>query len=457
MKFIWKGEMRMKKNLILISMDETRPDRLGCYRYEKAKTNHINRIAKEGILFEDAFSSSCLTPVAHGSMLCGVHPMKHGVRDPYSYMVAKSLSTILKEQGYRTAGAVGISLIGKNHGFEQGFDYFEEPTRETTVEVWTYEHTFASKREDVLKEKAEDEEKARQIKLEAEEEELMWGGDWVPNIINFIRENKDRNFFVWGHHYKVHQGCEKWYLKNGLIDPRRDDPYMCYYDRKIQLMNDTVFKPIIEILEELGLYEDTYIAALSDHGTNFGEHRVDKIPCLDMVYPQHTTMYDEDLRIAFMMKGPGLPKGKKVKGMVRNIDFVPTILELMDVKVDNDFDGVSLLKDIEKGESKGKVNYAEELYPRRGSGSVQSIRTDKYKYMRNNTKSLEGLYNLENDPGEKANLIMTPTHEEFAMIQQWRKQLDANLKIQKREAKLSDEQKARLESRLKILGYVMDR
>jgi len=457
MKFNWKGEMRMKKNLILINMDETRPDRLGCYGYAKAKTDQIDRMAKEGVLFEDAFSSSCLTPVAHGSVLCGVTPMKHGVRDPYSYLVAKSLSTILKEKGYKTAGAVGISLIGKNHGFDQGFDYFEEPTRENRFEVWTYEHTFAAKREDMLKQKAEDEEKAKQIRLETEEEEVMWGGDWVPSIINFIKENRDLNFFVWGHYYKVHQGCEKWYLRNGLIDPQKDDPYMCYYDRKVQLMNDTCFKPIIEVLEELGLYEETYIAAMSDHGTNFGEHRVDKIPCLDMIYPQHTTMYDEDLRIAFMMKGPELPKGKKVKGMVRNIDFVPTILELMDMKVDNDFDGVSLLKDIEKGESKGKVNYAEELYPRRGAGSMQSIRTDRYKYIRNNTRLLEGLYNLENDGGEKNNLIMTPTQEEFAMIQEWRRQLDANLKVQKGEAKISDEEKARIEARLRVLGYVMDK
>lgn len=446
----------MKNNLILINMDETRPDRLGCYGYKKAKTEYIDRIAKEGVLFEDAFSSSCLTPVAHGSILCGVHPMKHGIRDPYSYLLAKSLSSILKEKGYKTCGAVGISIIGKNHGFDQGFDYFEEPTRETTVEIWTYEHTFHAKLEDMLKEKAGDEKKAKQIKLEEEEEELMWGGDWVPNVINFIKENKDSNFFIWGHHYKVHQGCEKWYLENGYIDPQRDDPYMGYYDRKIQLMNDTVFNPIIEALEEMGLYEDTYIAALSDHGTNFEEHRVDKIPCLDMVYPQHTTMYDVDLRIAFIMKGKGLPKGKKVKGMVRGIDFVPTILELLDIDAYIDFDGVSLLKGIEKGESKGKINYAEELYPRRGAGSMQSIRTDKYKYMRNNTRKLEGLYNLEDNPKENNNLIMTPSQEEFIMVQEWRKQQDEYLQIKKGEAKLSDEDRARMEARLRILGYIME-
>jgi len=222
-------------------------------------------------------------------------------------------------------------------------------------------------------------------------------------------------------------------------------------------MNETVFKPIIDVLEELSLYDNTYIVAMSDHGTNFGEHRVGKPRALDMVYPQHTTMYDEDLRIAFIMKGPNLPKGKRVKGMVRNIDFAPTILELMDIKVESNFDGISLWKDIEKGESKGKVNYAEELYPRRGAGSLQSIRTDKYKYMRNNTRLLEALYNLENDPEEKDNLIMTPTPEEFAMIQEWRKELHTYLQIEKHEARVSDEEKARIEARLRVLGYVMDK
>jgi len=447
----------MRKNLILINMDEVRPDRLGCYGYEKAKTEYIDRIAKEGVLFEDAFSSSCLTPVAHASLLCGVHPMKHGVRDPYSFLAAKSIAAILKEQGYATAGAVGIGLIGKKHGFDQGFDYFEEPTRETTVEVWTYQHTFHARLEDMLKEKYGNEEKARQIRLEEEEEELMWGGDWVPSILDFIREQKESPFFVWGHHYKVHQGCEKWYIQNGFIDPQRDDPYMGYYDKKVQLMNDTVFKPIIELLEDLGLYENTYIAAISDHGTNFGEFRVEKIPCLDLVYPQHTTMYDVDLRIAFIMKGPDLPQGKRVKGMVRAIDFVPTILDLLNIKTDLQFDGVSLLKDIEKGRSRGKIHYAEELYPRRGTGALQAIRTDKYKYMRNNTRKVEGFYDLENDPNEKNNLIMTLTQEEFAMIQKWRKELDFHLQAGKKEAKLSDEEKARIEARLRVLGYVMDR
>jgi arylsulfatase A-like enzyme len=158
-----------------------------------------------------------------------------------------------------------------------------------------------------------------------------------------------------------------------------------------------------------------------------------------------------------MMKGKGLPAGRRVKGMVRGIDFAPTILDLLNIKADIDFDGVSLLPDIEKGGSKGKVNYAEELYPRRGAGAMQSIRTDTYKFMRNNTRKLEGLYNLERDPEEKNNLIMTPTQDEFAMIERWRKQLDSYLETKKVKAKLSDEERERAEARLRLLGYVMDK
>ena len=445
---------KMKKNLIVISMDETRPDRLGCYGYKKAKSSYIDRIAKEGVLFEEAFSSSNLTPIAHGPMLCGVYPVKTGVRDPYSYLVAKSLPTILKENGYKTAGAVMTGLIGKKHGYDQGFDYFVEPTKEDADEVVSYEHTFHAKRKDMLKLKTEDQEKAKQKSLEEEEEEFMWGGNWVPNIVNFIRENKDNNFFVFGHYYKVHVQCEKWYLKHGFIDPKKDDPFMGYVDRKVELMGETCFKPIIEVLEELGLYDDTYIVALSDHGTNYGEHRVDAPPVLDMPYPCHITMYDVDLKVALIIRGKGLPKGRRVKGMVRSVDVVPTILELLEIKTDNDFDGVSLLNDIGKGESKGKILYAEEIYPKRGTGTLQAIRTDKYKYIRNNTRLVEGFYDLENDPGEKNNLIMSLTKEQFAMVQEWRKQLDDYLKMGKGEVELSDEDKARIEARLRVLGYV---
>ena len=77
--------------------------------------------------------------------------------------------------------------------------------------------------------------------------------------------------------------------------------------------------------------------------------------------------------------------------------------------------------------------------------------------MRNNTRKLEGLYNLGKDPGENSNLIMTPTQEEFAMIREWRKRLDAYLGTKKVEAKLSDEERERIEARLRLLGYVMDK
>ncbi len=421
-----------RRNIILITLDEVRPDHLSCYGYKKIRTENIDVIACQGVIFDTCIAVSDFTPICHASLFCGVYPNVHGVRDPYSYLQATSIAEILKEEGYKTAGFVGSGILGSIHGFNKGFEFYDEPKE--GEEVWE-RHRYPG---------------------EEKREMFIIGNWWIPKMLDWIKANSSSNLFVWGHFYDTHEGSQEYLLEQGkLKDGELSDFF--YYDAKIKLADREVVGPLIETLRKQGIYDETTIIIMSDHGTTMGEHPAKPVPWrVGVVYPQHTNMWDTDLRVSCVMKGEGLPEGKHVHGMVRSIDIAPTLLELCRIKVDIEFDGTSLLPFMESGESRGLVAYAEDLFERRGPGALQAIRTDNYKYMRNLTENTEGLYNLLEDPGEQRNLQGGGSAAEQKLVHQWRMRMNETLwqAAAKRAPEFSKEDKKGIEARLRALGYV---
>ena len=111
-----------KKNIIIISLDEVRPDHLSCSGYKKISTINIDKVAEQGVRFETCISSADFTPVAMGTVITGKYPNKHGMRDAYSYLNGPTIGEIFKKSGYATAGFVGNGLLAKQHGFGEGFE-----------------------------------------------------------------------------------------------------------------------------------------------------------------------------------------------------------------------------------------------------------------------------------------------------------------------------------------------
>jgi len=122
---------RQEKNVVLISVDEVRPDHLSCYGYERIKTQNIDRVAQEGVLFKTCIAASCWTPLCMASVICGCYHNRHTIRGPFSRVQSKTIAEILKEHGYETAGFVGNGLLGARHGFGNGFDHYDEPKKDT--------------------------------------------------------------------------------------------------------------------------------------------------------------------------------------------------------------------------------------------------------------------------------------------------------------------------------------
>jgi arylsulfatase A-like enzyme len=419
-----------KRNIIIISLDEVRPDHLSCYGYKKINTPNIDQVSKEGVHFETCISSSDFTPVAMGTVITGKYPNKHGMRDAYSYINGPSIAEILKENGYTTAGLVGNGLLSERHGFSKGFDFWNEASKETSwLEV---------------------------VYPEGEDKEMVYEGNyWVEEFFRWLENNYNKSFFIWGHLYETHEGSEHSLLEKGLIK-EGELSELGYQDAKIKMADEKLIGRILETLDELKISENTTLVLMSDHGTNNGEHPAKPIPWRkgNVMYPQHTTMYDHDLRVFMIMRGEGLPKGKTVKGMVRSLDLIPTLFDLAGISYKKyDFDGKSLLPEITRGESKGKEVYSEDLFEARGLGAIHSIRTDDLKFIRNLTLGTEEYYNLKKDLQEKNNIKETVDTQELIGL---RKTLNSFLmtKPLAQGKTFSREEKAAIDSRLRALGYI---
>jgi arylsulfatase A-like enzyme len=417
----------MKKNIILVTMDEVRHDHLSCYGYRRVQTPHIDRFAREGVRFETAVSTSCFTPVSHATILTGVYPLHHNLRDPFSGVEWKIVAEIFKENGYKTAGFVGVNLLGKANRFDVGFDYFDEPSDD---EIWKRSGFAGDGRG-----------------------ELLWGNWWIPRMLKWVRDHQGEPFFIWTHYFDTHQAAEDILLEMGKIQ-RGIMPDYGYYDPKIKYMDEAYFGPLHQLLQELDLEERTTILITSDHGTNMGEHKVPPFPHLKLVYPQHTTLYDCDLLVPMIIQDKDLPKGVVIPGVVRTVDIVPTLVDLAGIENRYKFDGISLVPFVKRGRAERLLAYSEELYEKRGPGDFQSVRSDRYKFIIDHRTGLQEFFDLLSDKKEQQNLIFECNEEQEKLIEEWRKICQNNLERKGIDYSVQGEAKEKIEKRLRSLGYI---
>jgi arylsulfatase A-like enzyme len=392
-------------NVVLITMDAVRPDHLGTYGYDGINTPNIDRIAREGVLFGGATAASCLTPIAHGSILTGNNPPVHTMRDPFSHLKTPTISETLKEYGYATAGFVAVGFLSAVRGFGRGFDHYNEPKGER---AWGSKNYVS------------DDEK--------EEMECLFGNLWRNDMFDWLDRHARERFFIFGHYFECHWDMENQMLKAGLLE-RGHLPENGYYDAKIEYMDSHLIGPMIELLKERGVWKDTIMVLTADHGENLGEHEVPP-----PFYPQHRTLYECDMRIPLIIKSPTFPKNRKIRGVVRSTDIVPTLYTILNIEGIR-VDGQSLVNFVEKGEARNLIAYSEELYTKRGPGDYQALKSDMYKYIINRRTGEEEFFNLVEDPDEKNNLIHNLSEREQVLKTQWQKVCDSYLGERERRIK----------------------
>ena len=352
-------------SLLLITLDTTRADRIGAYGFADIETPHLDRLAAEGVLFEQAQAVAPLTLPAHSSIFTGEFPPAHGVRDNGGFYLADEhvvLAEILRDEGFRTGGFVGAFVLDAKWGISQGFDHYFD-----------------------------DFELSDTIRLALNEIERP-AGEVTDAALAWLGEAPDARFFSWVHYYDPHSPYEP---PEPFAERYRNRPYVgeiAYVDSQIGRLLDW--------LDANDRARDTVVLVIGDHGESLGEHGESG---------HGFFVYEAATRVPFILRAPyDTMRGRRVAHVVRAVDVSPTVLDLLAVDAgqaerDSSFQGASLVRLLTGASGPRLPAYAEAVYPRYhyGWSDLASLRLENMKYV---AAPRPELYDLAADPGELNNL-----------------------------------------------------
>jgi choline-sulfatase len=349
--------------VILISIDTLRADHLPAYGYTGVATPAIDRLRKDGVLYERAYTPTPLTFPAHSSLLTGLLPAVHGVRDNVGYKLDAGritkgdlpyLPQILKGKGYATGGAVSAYVLQGKMGLSTGFDFYED-----SVEFKTGTGLGGLQRP---------------------------GGETLRLSLDWLRSVKDKPFFFFFHIYEPHTP----YTPPAPFASR----YASKYDGEIAEA-DRIVGELLAELEKLDVYKRAIVILLSDHGEGLNDHGEEEHGVL---------LYNEAIHVPLLLKLPGGQlAGETGSRPVQLTDVAPTLLSLLGQAPPQALQGVSLV-DILGPEAPVRKIYSETFYPRLhfGWSELFSLVDDRHHYIEGPDPEL---YDVTTDPKEKANIL----------------------------------------------------
>ncbi len=341
--------------VVLISIDTLRSDHLPAYGYKGVETPAIDALRADSILFERAYSHTPLTFPSHTSILTGVLPARHRVRDNAGYTFdAKEIPSVprlLGQAGYATGAAVSSFVLRKEVGLATVFGHYDD--REPGAD-----------------------------------QEQRAGGLTVQRALDWVRGQRDKPFFLFVHLYEPHTPYAP---PEPFASRYAEKPY----DGEIAAADAAVGKLLAE-LKQLGIYDQAIILLLSDHGEGLGEH--DEM--------EHGLfLYRETLQVPLLLKLPGSRQGgSSVAAPAQLVDVAPTLLELTGVDVPEGVEGMSLLRLQEDEKAPARRIYAETFYPRihYGWSELASLIEGRFHYIHGAEPEL---FDLAADPGETRNVL----------------------------------------------------
>ncbi len=371
-----------RTNVVLVTIDTLRADRLGAYGNPSGLTPNLDRLARSGVLFENASASAPLTLPAHASILTGTYPLRHGIRDNGGYYLGGenvTLAETLAARGYRTGAFVGAFVLDSRWGLDQGFErYFDD-------------FDFAS---------------FEDVSLGSVS---RTGDEVLTEALRWMSAAKEGPFFAWLHFYDPHAPYEPPEPHRG----RGGGARYGLYDGEVAQV-DALVGRLLDWLSRESLDGETLVAVMADHGEALEDHGE-----LDHGF----FIYDATMKVPFVIRAPELPGGVRVDAQVRAIDLMPTVLDLVGLPPEPSVQGVSLspLALGEKG-TLDLVAYGESHYPRNhyGWSELRSLRTEEFHFIE---APAPELYDLRADPGETRNLAL----ERAGAVSELRGRLEAEI------------------------------
>ncbi|MFT7484551.1 MAG: arylsulfatase A-like enzyme [Candidatus Paceibacteria bacterium] len=425
--------------VVLVTMDTTRADYLGCYGSEVPEISpRLDALAAEGALFRHSISQAAVTPVSHASILTGLYPYNHGLRVMHGTTQNRlkdeqvTLSEILGEEGYDTGAFVSAFPVTTYFGFAQGFDHFDAEFTPT-----------GSEGEQILNGMVN----TGSVQRHA--------GETTARALEWM-DSRKRPFFIWLHYFDPHD--EHVVPPSGVPDEVKRiaddrDRRRALYRHEITYM-DGQLGLVFDKLKTMGLWDNSVIVVTSDHGEGLGDHD----------WWTHGILYQEQVRVPLVVRGPGLAPGQIIEPVVRSIDIVPTIAELVGLGAGDlpNMDGKSLVPLMDgRSEDLGLVAYTDSVNTLvyRVSPDISDNKNDlffalvidnQWKYIHHLKHPYKNeLYDLVADPAELNNL----STERVDIMERARKQLQA-IEFMPMEQLEIGGMPAKVKAQLEALGYL---
>jgi arylsulfatase A-like enzyme len=377
------------RNVILISIDTLRADMLGCYGYGRPSSPHLDAFAREGTLFETALTTAPWTLPAHGSLLTGLYPNRHGLRSLTRALRDETITWAerLAEAGFVTAAFVNSLYLTDRHGLHRGFDLLSY-----AVEV--------------------------ELRMHASEVEGL--------ALEWLSHAPRQPFFLFLHFYDVHAdyGAEPRYVElfsrpyagpldgsarqlrevragRARIGAEGARHLIDLYVAGIRQMDDGLGR-LFDAIDRAGLRDDTLVVVTSDHGEEFLEHGG---------VLHGGTQFDEVLRIPLILRGPGVPAGTRLAEPVSVVDVLPTVLAQLGLPPAPDLDGRDLSplwSDTPPAALRDRPIFSEadlvdDPNGMKHSDQWEAVRKGHFKLIRDRRSGSARLYDVGTDPGESRN------------------------------------------------------
>ncbi|MGB8952943.1 MAG: sulfatase [Candidatus Aminicenantales bacterium] len=451
---------RNGKNVILVSIDTLRADHLSSYGYRRKTSPYMDALAQDGVLFLEAYSASPWTLPSHVTMMTSLSGPQHQVSsgDERIDPSLTTLAEILGSRGYLCSAMTGGGFVSSIYGFSKGFDFYQDG-----------EGAFSSP---------------------SAAEHLG------ESVSEWLEKNADKRFFLFLHTYQTHfpynapkplgtmflgenslweefDFIKQFGFKEGIfkrLTEKERQNVIDLYDGEIRYTDEALIRPLKVKLEALGLYNQTLIVLVSDHGEEFFEHKS---------WGHGQDVYNECLRVPLIVKFPGSKfRGARIPQIVRLIDVLPTILETLGIETSGfDFEGQSLIPVI-KGVHEDRAFLADtcwlgpsELQPPEESvlnpyiPQKVTMNAGKFKIILNRKLSQEvldilttppptipavELYDLDHDPEETRNCAA----ENPQLVRQLLQRIEDIYKKAKWRDIRRDRMSRDLEKQLRALGYI---
>lgn len=351
-------------NVLLISIDTMRPDRLGCYSTAFLETPHIDGLASKGVVFDRAFAHNPTTLPSHANILLGTTPLYHGVHDNSKFKVGDDFLTLaeyLKERGYATGAFIGAFPLDSRFGLSQGFDVYDESyPSQSSMEFAAPERRA--------------------------EEVIRAAIDWISG--------QRSTWFSFVHLWDPHTPYSP---PEPFLSQFKDDPYSgeaAYVDSQLGLLFD--------FMEKRGMFQNTLVILTGDHGESLGEHGE---------LTHNYFAYNSTIWVPLIVSAPGIEKGRTAE-YVCHADIFPTVCDILQTDKPPFLQGDSLLPLMRGKKIKDRAIYFESLDPyyNRGTAPLRGIIADKKKFF---DSPIPEYYNLEKDFHEENNLAQKIDVSEF--------------------------------------------